>query len=326
MAILTTNIIEAKTVLDAGGLVAIPTETVYGLAANGIDSDAVSNIFKAKGRPSNNPLILHFASIADMEPYIDLTDFSEQLGLLAEAFWPGPLTLLLPKSEKVPEITTAGLSRVAVRIPNHSLTLLLLEQLNYPLAAPSANPSGYISPTTASHVQKQLGNKIDLILDGGPSDKGLESTILGWDENGWPTIYRKGVISAEAIEQVLQKLPTTQLTHPKTLEAPGMLSSHYSPNTKTILSENLPKTMGNHKNKSIGLITFQTVYQGDVFIKHQIVLSKKGSFDEVAQKLYAAMHELDELNLDVIIIEKMPETGVGTAINDRLTRAAYSEK
>ncbi len=314
-----TDITRAKAFLEKGDLVAIPTETVYGLAANGTSKAAIRSIYSAKGRPSNNPLILHFPNLEKIRPFVN--GITEDVRLLADAFWPGPLTLLLPKSDMVLDIVTAGLPRVAVRVPNHPITLALLEQLNFPLAAPSANPSGYISPTQASHVEQQLGDKIAMVLDGGACKKGLESTILGWDGQDQPTIYRKGVITAEAIEKVLHQLPKNHKA--KTLEAPGMLSLHYSPNTRTIISEDIQEAISMHGKKSIGLISFKKYYQSDLTgITKEITLSATGSLEEVAQKLYAAMHAMDLLRLDLIIIEKVPETGIGKAINDRLSRSA----
>lgn len=313
-----TDITRARAYLEQGELVAIPTETVYGLAANGTSKTAIQRIYAAKGRPSNNPLILHFPNLEAIKPFVDC--ISEEVQLLADAFWPGPLTLLLSKSDLVLDMVTAGLPRVAVRVPNHPKTLALLEQLDFPLAAPSANPSGYISPTQASHVEQQLGNKIAMVLDGGACKKGLESTILGWDEQGQPIIYRKGVITAEAIEQVLHKLP--QNHNAKTLEAPGMLSLHYAPKTTTVLSVNVQETVEVHSKKTIGLISFRKRYQTSFSgIAKEITLSSSGSLEEVAQKLYAAMHTMDHLGLDLIVIEKVPETGVGKAINDRLARS-----
>lgn len=320
MASITKHIATAKQLLDNGELVAIPTETVYGLAANGTNSMAIKKIFEAKGRPSNNPLILHFAALDAIAPYVNF--ITTDVKLLAEAFWPGPLTLLLPKSNNVPDSITAGLRRVAVRVPQHPLTQELLRVLDYPLAAPSANPSGYISPTQPSHVQKQLGDKIELILDGGPCAKGLESTILGWDDNGTPTIYRKGVITAEAIEKVLNQLPQNHQS--KTLEAPGMLSSHYAPRTKTVLTDAIDQTITQYENLKIGAIRFHSTGKVNQKVDKEIILSNKGSLEEVAQNLYAAMHELDGQELDVIIIEKAPEDGIGKAINDRLQRSATS--
>ncbi|GMN07033.1 L-threonylcarbamoyladenylate synthase [Croceitalea sp. MTPC5] len=322
MAIITKNIQGAKTILDDGGLVAIPTETVYGLAAKGTDPDALASIFKTKGRPSNNPLILHFSDFKTMEPYVKV--ITDEVRLLANTFWPGPLTLLLPKTAIVPDVVTAGLPRVAVRIPDHKLTLGLLKKLDYPLAAPSANPSGYISPTKPSHVNIQLGDKIPMILDGGNCEKGLESTILGWNDDGIPTIYRKGIITKGDLETVLNKEVCIYDSHSQTLEAPGMLSSHYAPNTRTLLSSTISEKIDENKHLKIGLISFKNAYEGDVAITKEIVLSSDGALDEVAYKLYAAMRELDGLGLDVLLIEKVPDTGIGEAINDRLTRSAIT--
>ncbi len=313
-----TDIIRARDYLNEGQLVAIPTETVYGLAANATSTKAVQRIYKAKGRPSTNPLILHFSSLAAIRPYTK--EIPEEVEVLAKAFWPGPLTLLLPKSGLVPDIVTAGLPRVAVRIPNHPKTLTLLRQLDFPIAAPSANPSGYISPTTAAHVKQQLGDKVAFVLDGGPCARGLESTILGWNEDGYPTMYRKGVITAEAIENVLHRLPENHKS--KTVEAPGMLSSHYAPHTLTVLATDVTMAINEQQGKRIGLISFEKQYQNSLHgIQKEMVLSKDGSLEEVAQKLYAAMHTMDDGELDVIIIEKVPETGIGKAINDRIQRS-----
>jgi len=308
----------AKASLDAGNLVAIPTETVYGLAANGTSTSALKKIFEAKGRPINNPLILHFKDLESITPFI--TKMTYKIKVLASHFWPGPLTLLLPKSDKVPEIVTAGSSRVAVRVPNHSLTSELLQILDYPLAAPSANPSGYISPTRPEHVEKQLGEKIGLILDGGPCESGIESTILGW-ENDLPIIYRKGVITTEEVGNVLGRIPMFK-NQADVLEAPGMSSSHYAPNTKTIVAENVKETISAHSEKKIGLIVFNQ--SAGLKVNQEIVLSPTASLKEMAQKLYASMHQLDEMELDLIIIEKAPEVGIGKAINDRLQRSAFN--
>ena len=315
MSTYTTAISEAKKLLDAGELVAIPTETVYGLAAKGTDENAVKKIYNAKGRPSTNPLILHFGSLAQIRPFV--ATISNEVVLLAQKFWPGPLTLLLPKSKLVPDCITSGLPRVAVRIPNHPLALSLLKTLDYPLAAPSANPSGYISPTTAAHVKAQLGDKVSLILDGGPCSKGLESTILGWDESGIPIIYRKGIVTAEAIEKVLQKAPRFQTK--QTVEAPGMLSSHYAPKTKTLVVDDLDAETAKYPHLKVGTIAFNNTNATSAF--KNIVLSPEGSLEIVASKLYAAMHEMDNAAADIILIEKIPDIGIGKAINDRLKRA-----
>ncbi len=324
MAQITKKIELAKTFLDAEELVAIPTETVYGLAAKGISTKALKKIFEAKGRPINNPLILHFKDVKSIAPFVD--GLTEEIHTMAEHFWPGPLTLLLPKSPQVPEIVTAGLERVAVRIPNHSKTLELLALLDYPLAAPSANPSGYISPTRPKHVERLLGNKIPLILDGGPCDSGIESTILGWEGNT-PVIYRQGGIPMEDIEKVLGRKPRI---HQKSevLHTPGMSLSHYAPNTKTIVTKDILEHLQHYhdRDQKVGLISFQKHPTAQKSIAKEIVLSKDGNLEEMARKIYDAMHQLDSLGLDVLIIETAPEKGIGNAINDRLYRSASINK
>ncbi len=321
LAIITKNIYTAKGFLDDGNLVAIPTETVYGLAANGTDTEALKKIFETKGRPINNPLILHFTSLESMAPYV--CGIPEAVKLLARNFWPGPLTLLLPKSSEVPEVVTAGSARVAVRIPNHPLTLDLLQVLDYPLAAPSANPSGYISPTKPEHVQQQLGDKIPLILDGGPCKSGIESTILGWDETFQPVIYRPGTITLEEIARVLNTTPRVN-REAKVLLAPGMSSSHYAPQTPTITTKDVKSVIEQYEGKKVGLIAMKNSYPEKHVVKKEFVLSPNGSLSEIARKLYAAMYSLDTMDLDVIIIELAPDEGIGKAINDRLVRSSTS--
>jgi len=322
LAEITKDIFLAKKVLDANALVAIPTETVYGLAANGTSPTALNKIYEAKGRPRNNPLILHFKDLKSIAPYV--LEITKDVELLTEQFWPGPLTLLLPKTTRVPEIVSAGSDRVAVRIPNHRLTLDLLNILEYPLAAPSANPSGYISPTLPKHVQKQLGTKISTILDGGPCDSGIESTILGW-ENNEPIIYRQGVITMAQIEKVINRSLNTKQGN-GLLEAPGMSSSHYSPDTNTIVTDNVHKTLNDHKTEKVGLISIATHYPVPTNVIETVVLSHHANLAEVAQNLYTAMHYLDGLDLDVIIIELAPNEGIGKAINDRLLRSSSDRK
>ena len=225
MAIIGTDINKASFFLKEGKLVAIPTETVYGLAANAFNSDAVAGIFEAKNRPTFDPLIVHTYNLEKVNEFV--THIHPELLKLANAFWPGPLTLLLPKKNTIPDLVTSGLDTVGVRIPNHPITLSLLSQLNFPLAAPSANPFGYISPTTAIHVNNQLGLKIPYILDGGACKIGLESTIVG-EENGEIIIYRLGGLTIEAIKTVVGKV-SVQLNQSSNPKAPGQLKSHYAP-------------------------------------------------------------------------------------------------
>ncbi len=302
--------------LEAGDLVAIPTETVYGLAANALNENAVTKIFKVKNRPTFDPLIVHTDNIEKIQNFV--TEISPEATLLAQHFWAGALTLLLPKKTIIPDLVTSGSPLVAIRIPNHPLTLALLKNLAFPLAAPSANPFGYISPTTAQHVAMQLGDKIPYILDGGECALGLESTIVGF-ENGIPTIYRKGGISVEAIEKIIGKVQvkTFSTSNP---QAPGMLKSHYAPGIPLILGE-IEKLIPKFENNKIGILSFQK-YFSQIPKNQQINLSPSGNLEEAAKNLFAAMRQLDQMNLDIILTELLPEKELGRAINDRLRRAA----
>jgi L-threonylcarbamoyladenylate synthase len=313
MAEINNDIHVAKANLIAGELVAIPTETVYGLAANALNVDAVTKIFEAKNRPTFDPLIVHIASTADVEKYA--SQFPESAKRLAEKFWPGPLTLLLPKQSIIPDLVTAGLDTVGLRCPNHELTLALLRELNFPLAAPSANPFGYISPTTAQHVQDQLGEKISFILDGGSCSVGLESTIIGF-ENNEITLHRLGGLSLEAVEEVVGKIKLN-LNFSSNPQAPGQLSSHYAPRKKMIVG-NLNELMRKHYADRVGVLAFQNRYSADF----SFVLSSRGSMHEAAQNIFSMMRQLDQSPVEVILAEFVPEEGLGRAINDRLRRAA----
>lgn len=307
---------EASNLLQQGYVVAIPTETVYGLAANAFDEKAVAQIFEIKKRPLLNPLIVHIKSI----DYLDtIAKNIPAVALnLANHFWPGALTLVLEKKSNIPDIVTGGKNTVGIRIPSHPIALSLLDELDFPLAAPSANPFGYISPTTSEHVQKQLGNKISYILEGGSCEKGIESTIIGF-ENNKPILYRVGAISIEEIEKVTGKIKTKN-TASASPEAPGMLSKHYSPKTKFIVSENISDNIEKNLNKNIGFLLFKNMTQ-DLTTDKYIQLSLIEDINEAAQNLYAAMHQLDAMNFDAIYAEKVPEKGIGISINDRLFRA-----
>ena len=309
----------AKKKLEQGEVVAVPTETVYGLAANAFDEVAVEKIFQIKGRPLFNPLIVHIKSIDYLGTIAQ--NIPEAAFELAALFWPGPLTLVLEKKAIVPNIVTASKNTVGVRVPSHPLILELLNNLDFPLAAPSANPFGYISPTKAKHVHNQLGAKISYILDGGSCENGIESTIIGF-ENNKPILYRVGAISKENIEAKIGLIgeKTTSKAAP---EAPGMLTKHYSPKTKFIVTENIQEEIDKNKNKKIGLLLLKS--NKDWQLYKQQILSETGNLTEAAQGLYAAMHELDNQNLDCIIAEKMPNTGLGYSINDRLFRAQETD-
>ena len=309
------DIEKAKQILQQGGLVAIPTETVYGLATNGLDEKAVLKIFEAKNRPHFDPLIIHTNSIEKIKQYVStFPDWAEQL---ANTFWPGALTLLLPKKDIVPDLVTSGLPQVAVRIPNHPLTLQLLSSIDFPLAAPSANPFGYVSPTTAAHVAAQLQNKVDYILDGGTCDVGIESTIVGFEENNI-TVYRLGGLAIEDIEKVVGKV-VIKINQSSNPQAPGMLKSHYAP-LKPLFIDDVGTFIKNNPTKKIGIISFNKAYPIDK--KYLKILSVDADLKEAAHNLFAAIRELDAGDAEVIVAEKFPETFLGKAINDRLQRAS----
>jgi len=315
MAEIGKDIEKAQQLLRSGELVAMPTETVYGLAGNAFHPAAVAHIFKVKNRPAFDPLILHTDRLEKVKQFVrDFPPIAEQL---AQAFWPGPLTLLLPKSEQIHDIVTSGLDTVAVRIPQHPVSRNLLEGLDFPVAAPSANPFSYISPTTAQHVNQHLGTKIPYILDGGPCTVGIESTIVGFPD-GIPTVFRKGGLKIEAIEGIIGKVQVN--THSSSQPtAPGMLNKHYSPKVPMFIGD-IPKLLAEYEEKSVGVISFQQAYLGESPL--QFTLSKKGDFAEAAQQLFAALRALDTLAPDVIVVELLPEQDLGIAINDRLRRAA----
>ncbi|MBM3186046.1 MAG: threonylcarbamoyl-AMP synthase [Bacteroidetes bacterium] len=298
--------------LQKGELVAIPTETVYGLAADGTNNLAIHKIFEAKGRPKTNPLILHFSNSEAISPYIK--DFPKELEKLAELFWPGPLTLLLNKSNLVPDIITSGHDRVAVRVPAHSITLDLLKNLPFPLAAPSANLYGKISPTKTEHVFNQLKGKIPYILEGGPCNKGLESTIVGM-ENEKLIIYRLGSISVEDIENVLGFKPKVNINSNETPLTSGMVKHHYAPTTPLFFIDSINDI---DKTNSYGFIFFQNDFMG---VSNKIILSETGNLNEAARNLYNAMHTMDSQGFEKIYIERFPENELGRTINDRLKRA-----
>jgi L-threonylcarbamoyladenylate synthase len=316
MSIISKDISKAIALLTAEELVAIPTETVYGLAGNIYSEKAIKAIFETKKRPFFNPLIVHIPSVEYLSNIVE--HVPEKAKLLAEAFWPGPITLVLKKKATIPDLITAGKDTVAVRVPNHPMALELLKQLPFPLAAPSANPFSSISPTSAAHVEDYFKDKIKMVFDGGTCKSGIESTIIGF-ENDEPIIYRLGSTSIEAIEAVVGKV---ELKNKKDVapDAPGMLARHYAPKTKTILTDNIVDKVKHYAHKKIGLLVFNSEFESEA-ISIRIVLSKTGDLSEAASKLYEALHQLDKENLDIIIAEKFPDYGLGKSINDRLTRA-----
>lgn len=318
MAEIGKDIEKAKHLLQEGELVAIPTETVYGLAGNALNPEAVALIFETKNRPAFDPLILHTSSLERVGDFV--SSFPEKLKLLAENFWPGPLTLLLLRKSNVPDLVTSGLDRVAVRVPKHPLTLALLESLDFPLAAPSANPFGYISPTKPEHVEAQLGAKISYILNGGACEVGLESTIVGLEEDE-VVVYRLGGLEISAIEMLVGsvKIKDHSSSNPA---APGQLDSHYAPRKPFVLGD-LKVLVKEHleKKTDFAVMSFGEFFP-EISSERQIALSSERNLHEAAKNLFSAMRKLDEGNSTLILAEFLPDEGLGRAINDRLRRAA----
>lgn len=318
MTLIDSNIFLAKEILVADDLVAIPTETVYGLAGNALSEIAVKKIFALKNRPSNNPLIVHIGSISVLEQVaVNIPPLAWQL---ADRFWPGPLTLLLDKKEIIPDCVTAGNQRVAVRMPNHPLTLDLLKQLHFPVAAPSANPFMSISPTKPEHIKNYFNGNLKYILDGGTCQEGIESTIIGFKDNK-AVLYREGSCEISEIEKITGPLlkPEKNAT---SNEAPGMMKKHYAPKTKLVATHALKQEVELHLGKKIAVLSFskQPLFAGVSVQKH---LSETYSLKEAAKNLYNALIELDAKQLDIIIAEFLPNEGLGNTINDRLKRASY---
>jgi L-threonylcarbamoyladenylate synthase len=302
----------AKIIIE-GGVVAFPTETVYGLGANALDPMAVARIFEVKERPSFDPLIVHIADLEQLQ--VLSTSEDPRIGKLAEAFWPGPLTLILPKTDRVPDIVTSGLPTVGIRMPDHPMALELIRESGCPLAAPSANKFGRLSPTRAAHVERHLP-EVDYILDGGTTRVGLESTIVRLESDGF-LILRPGGITREDLVAVLpESAKTVEAGSP---EAPGMLDSHYSPSKPFYLYR--PEILNTIEPSKAGFISFKGEMPGD-FLETRI-LSPKGDLKEYATKIFSALHELQESEVDVILAEAIPETGIGIAIMDRLRKAAH---
>lgn len=320
MAEIGTDIEKAVAYLKEGKLVGMPTETVYGLAGNASDEKVVASIFHTKDRPLFDPLILHFSSEKVLLPFV--SKFPEKAQILSKHFWPGPLTLILPKTDLVPDITTAGQTAVAVRVPRHGLALELLKKVPFPVAAPSANPFGYISPTSAQHVQNQLGDKISYIVDGGECAIGLESTIVSF-KDGEPVVVRLGGIPVEHIEKVIGavKVRLSQNSNP---EAPGQLDSHYSPKTRFSVERKLFHQLLKTKGGKVGLLRFDKPLTGYPD-EYQFVLSPSSNLEEAGINLFKYMRMLDDVGFDLIIAEPVPEVGIGRAINDRLRRASHAK-
>jgi L-threonylcarbamoyladenylate synthase len=316
----------AAQILREGGLVAFPTETVYGLGAHALDPAAVRRIFEAKGRPSFNPLIVHVYDVSAARQLVSAwPDVAQRL---AEAFWPGPLTLVLPKRPEVPDLVTAGLATVAVRVPAHPVALALLRTSGLPTAAPSANRFTEVSPTTAEHVEKGLGGRVDLILDGGATSVGIESTVLDL-ASGRPRLLRPGSISARAIEAVIGPLaagkqPPTDQEAPR--RSPGLVARHYAPQARLELFEAASRDAAAARARDlvlrgsrVGALLFEPLAAP---IDHPVWMPRDPS--GYASRLYSALHSLDDLLCDVVLVEQVPDTPEWAGVRDRLQRAAHA--
>ena len=315
---ITSEISYAVNALNQGELVAIPTETVYGLAGSAFNEQAIHKIFQLKNRPSCNPLILHTHSINEVLKFVK--EIPPTAMKLAEAFWPGPLTLLLPKKSIIPHSVTSGSHLVAVRIPNHAVTLALLKQLDFPLVAPSANPYTRISPTNSKMVDEYFGDTLPCILEGDICAKGIESTIVGFHDNA-PVIYRQGAISVDAIEFIAGKSKVLATKNEK-VTTPGMSPMHYAPRTRFQIVDCISNFIIQNPTLNIGVLTL-----GKTVIEQSnttcIQLSITADLEEASANLYKSMYALDGMNLDCIIIEKFPEIGIGKSLNDRIQRASF---
>lgn len=328
------NIIErAARLIRQGSLVAFPTETVYGLGADGLNPSAVDRIFEAKGRPGDNPLILHIADYRDVFYLAKIMPLKAQV--LAEQFWPGPLTLVLPKNRQIPAQVTAGLDTVAVRMPAHPVARALIREAGVPVAAPSANRSGYPSPTRAEHVWDDLAGRIEAILDAGPTGVGLESTVLDMSQET-PVILRPGGVTQEQLSAVIglvemDRALSDPLAAPK---APGMKYTHYSPGAEVFLIAGEPENVVRKVNrlvedyagqgKKVGLLLTDEVWEkaGDIKAAYGQSLGSRRQLDAIARNIYCELRRCDEAGVDIILTETYEEEGLGTALMNRLLKSA----
>ena len=309
---------KAAEIIRKGGLVAFPTETVYGLGGDALNPSAVAKIFEVKNRPRFDPLIVHIDNFSLLERLCSSVD--ERARKLME-FWPGPLTLVLPKTHIVPDIVTAGLPTVAIRMPSHPVALELIRQAGTPIAAPSANPFGYLSPTLPEHVREQIGDKVDLILDGGKCPIGVESTVIDLTQAEL-TLLRPGGLPVEKIEKTIGKLRicTNDSSRPR---SPGQLPRHYSPRTPIRILEG--KTFELRRGKRVGFLALRSPKENLPYEMVE-VLSPRGNLREAAANLFASLQRLDKAGLDIIYAEPVPDVGLGRAILDRLHKAAGGKR
>jgi L-threonylcarbamoyladenylate synthase len=317
-----TNITTAAQWLKNNQVVAIPTETVYGLAANALNDAAVVKIFETKQRPTFNPLIVHVPTKTDIAQFADINQLAQ---LCIDIFFPGPLTLLLPKKNSISNLVTAGSSKVAIRMPQHPLLLQLLQQLPFPLVAPSANMFGYVSPTNAQHVYNGLQNKIPYILNGGPSQVGIESTIIEPLPNNTAIIHRVGGLPLETIQQKLSNVTFINAEITTNVQTAGQLKSHYATNTPLLVCHNLQQNLTEHKAKKIACLLFKNTAT-NMAAQQSFIVAPDGLLTTAAANLFATMQKIDVMGFDIILAEVFPNEGLGVAINDRLQRAQYLHK
>ena len=318
-SLITTEVDRAASTLREGRLVAFATETVYGLGANALDEAAVARVFEVKNRPHFDPLIVHVAADDWLNRLV--TDFPETARQLADAFWPGPLTMVLPKADCVPDLVTSGLPSVAVRMPSHPQARELLAKADVPVAAPSANPFGQLSPTSASHVAETLGDRIELILDGGDCTVGVESTVLLMTGDR-PCLLRHGGITQEEIEAVIGPVATRESAkNDVAAPSPGMLPQHYAPRTPLVMRSEV--TDGELAGRRVGVISLRS--ETTSFDPAAVeTLTSDGNLRDATAGFFAAMRRLDQASLDLIVAWPFPDEGLGRALNDRLGRACHS--
>ena len=312
------NIRRGADIIKQGGLVAFPTETVYGLGGNSLDPRSVAKIFEAKKRPSFDPLITHIADLETLEKIARISD--KKIFRVIEELWPGALTLIVPKGDIIPDLVTSGLDTMAVRMPDHPTALELIRLSTGAVAAPSANPFGYLSPTTAQHVEDGLGDRIDMVIDGGTCRVGVESTVLDMTRDV-PTVLRPGGIGVETLREVLGDVEVLDRTS-KTPKAPGQLPMHYSPRKPLHIVASAEEALAAAgPGRSVGFLSFNG--QGDLNRFAAVeVLSSRGDTLEAASQLFMALHRLDESGVDVIYAEEVPRQGVGAAVMDRIYKAS----
>ena len=309
----------AASIIREGGLVAFPTETVYGLGADALNPNAVARIFEEKERPSFDPLIVHIADISEVEKLCNVV-WAEALNLLALKFWPGPLTIVMQKNDIVPDIVTSGLDTVGIRMPSHSVAIELIRKSGRPIAAPSANKFGLLSPTTAAHVKKQLKG-VECVLDGGTTTVGIESTVIELKASGF-VLLRPGIITREELIAIIPEVTEEKTSEENKFHAPGLLKSHYSPQKPLYI---LGETFIEKSTKNAAYILFGET-SGNENLQITEVLSPTQDLKEAAINLFRILHSLEDTDIDFIVSEPVPEIGIGVAIMDRLRKAAFRFK